>query len=249
MPHVPARLTVHAAILALCLAAGAAVAAPAPAAAAPAPAATAPAATAPATDEAASYSLGLAFATEWKEGGLTDTLSESAVVRGIHDALAGKALGPEDRKRASDFLGSAYARLAARNKQAAADFLAKNSHAPGVKTTASGLQYLVLAAGDAGPHPGPGDRVSVNYRGTLLDGKEFDSSYSRGKPVTVRTDSVIAGWREALPLMAPHARWKLFIPPELAYGATPPPALPANALLVFEIELLGIEPSGAAAQQ
>ena len=246
MPPVPARLTVHAAIIALCLAAGSAVAADAPAAAAARPR---PAGAATTANDEASYSLGLAFATEWKEGGLTEGLSEAAVVRGIHDALAGKALGPEDRKRASDFLGQAYARLAAGNKKAAEDFLAKNAHEPGVKTTASGLQYLVLAAGDAGPHPGPGDRVSVNYRGTLLDGKEFDSSYARGKPATVRVNSVITGWREALPLMTPHARWKLFVPPDLAYGATPPPAIPANSLLVFEVELLGIEPAGGGAQQ
>ena len=242
MPTVLVRLTVKAAIIALCLAAGTAAAADVPA---PHPTTRAKSANAPTANDEASYSLGLAFATEWKEGGLTEGLSEAAVVRGIHDALAGKPLGPEDRKRASDFLGNAYARLAAGNKKAAEDFLAKNAHAPGVKTTASGLQYVVMSPGDAGPGPGPNDRIAVNYRGTLLDGKEFDSSYSRGKPATVRLNSVIAGWREALPLMAPHSKWKLFVPPDLAYGATPPPAIPANSLLVFEVELLGIEPAGA----
>src|SRR5450631_1133058 len=180
MPSASIRFPILGALIAVCLAAGAAQAA------SPAPDATATPGKSPAgVDEAASYSLGIAFATEWKEGGLTDALSEAALVRGIHDALGGKPLTTDDRRIASGFLQNAYERLGARNKKAAQDFLARNAKEPGVKTTASGLQYVIVTPGDAsGPAPGPSDRVTVNYRGTLLNGTEFDSSYAHGQPAS-----------------------------------------------------------------
>lgn len=198
--------------------------------------------TAPAPAASASYSLGLSFANQWREGGLGEGLSQDDLLRGIRDGLGGKALTPEDRARAGEFLKAVYEGLGERNKAAARAFLDKNGKEKGVATTASGLQYTVLAGGDAAaPTAAANDRVTVQYRGTLLDGTEFDSSIARGKPAVVRPGTVIAGWREALGLMHTGAKWRVFIPPELGYGSTPPPSIPPNSLLVFEIEVLGIE--------
>ena len=193
---------------------------------------------------ASSYSLGLSFATQWREGGLDGLLSEPDLIRGIHAGLAGSPLTADDRQKASSFLHEAYQSWAARNKAAAAAFLAHNATQPGVKTTGSGLQYVVMAAGEAGsPVPAAGDHVTVQYRGRFLDGKEFDSSYSRGKPAVIRPGDVIAGWREALAMMHRGAQWRVFVPPDLAYAMTPPPSIPPNSLLVFDIEVVGLDPA------
>ncbi|MBV9698385.1 MAG: FKBP-type peptidyl-prolyl cis-trans isomerase [Gammaproteobacteria bacterium] len=204
------------------------------------PGSAAPAAVDPA---AASYSVGLSFATQWREGGLVPGLVEDALVRGIHDGLGGKPISAADRSQASAFLKGAYEALSERNKATANSFLASNARKQGVNTTASGLQYQVLTPGDPSqPMAGPNDRVTVQYRGSLLDGTEFDSSYSRGKPAIIRPSSTIAGWREALALMNRGAKWRVFVPPELGYGTTPPPVIPTNSVLVFEIEVLAIDP-------
>jgi FKBP-type peptidyl-prolyl cis-trans isomerase len=134
-----------------------------------------------------------------------------------------------------------------RNKAAAKDFLTKNGQEKGVKTTASGLEYKVLIPGDAkAPAVAPTDEVTVNYRGKLLDGSEFDSSYARGQPATFKVNGVIKGWQEALVLMKPGAKWQLFVPPELAYDASPRPGIPAGSLLNFEVELVSVKSSEAA---
>jgi FKBP-type peptidyl-prolyl cis-trans isomerase FklB len=196
---------------------------------------------------ASSYSLGLSFATQWREGGLDGLLSEPDLIRGIHAGLAGSPLTADDRQKAGSFLHDAYQAWAARNKAAAAAFLAHNAAQPGVKTTGSGLQYVVMAAGETGsPVPGAGDHVTVQYRGRFLDGKEFDSSYSRGKPAVIRPGDVIAGWREALAMMHRGAQWRVFVPPDLAYAMTPPPSIPPNSLLVFDIEVVGVDPADKA---
>jgi FKBP-type peptidyl-prolyl cis-trans isomerase FklB len=195
---------------------------------------------------ASSYSLGLSFATQWREGGLDGLVSADDLVRGIRAGLAGKALTPEDRQRANEFMRQAYEAWGNRNRATAAEFLASNAKQPGVKTTASGLQYLVMAPGDAKvPPAGPGDHVTVQYRGHLLNGTEFDSTYSRGKPGVIRPSDAMTGWREALEMMSPGAKWRIFVPPDLAYALRPPPAIPPNSLLVFDIEVLGIESTGA----
>jgi FKBP-type peptidyl-prolyl cis-trans isomerase FklB len=201
-----------------------------------------------ASREAASYSVGLSFSTQWKDGGLDGMLSEEDLIRGIRAGLAGTALTADDRQRASMFMREAYSGWATRNQAAAAQFLAQNAHQAGVKTTASGLEYMVMTAGDPGtPSPGLTDRVTVQYRGRLLNGMEFDSTYARGKPGVIRPSDAIAGWREALSMMTKGAKWRIFVPPDLAYALSPPPSIPPNALLIFDVELLSIDSAGAPA--
>jgi len=131
-------------------------------------------------------------------------------------------------------------RLAEANRAEGAEFMARNRTEKGVFTTGSGLQYSVLRAG-SGPRPRPGDRVRVHYRGTLLDGTEFDSSYARGEPAEFGLNDVIAGWTEGLTLMPVGSRYRFWIPGELAYGqAGSPPRIGPFATLVFEVELLDI---------
>ena len=131
---------------------------------------------------------------------------------------------------------------------ALADLLARNGHEKGVTTTASGLQYKVIAPGDRkAAAVAPTDAVTVQYRGKLLDGSEFDSTYARGAPVSFAVNGVIPGWQEALVLMKPGAKWQLFVPPELGYGASPKPGIPGGSLLIFDVELLSAKSSGAPA--
>jgi FKBP-type peptidyl-prolyl cis-trans isomerase len=128
------------------------------------------------------------------------------------------------------------------NRVAGAAFLLENKGKPGVVTTDSGLQYLILVAG-AGPRPTPTSTVTVHYRGTLVDGTEFDSSYSQGESASFPLDQVIPGWTEALQLMSVGSIYRLFIPPELAYGERGAGLMIGpNAMLLFEIELLATEP-------
>jgi FKBP-type peptidyl-prolyl cis-trans isomerase FklB len=148
-------------------------------------------------------------------------------------------------------MAQAYARSlfdasAARNAAAAKEFLVRNGKDKGVVTTNSGLQYKILAAGDKKAPPiSPADSVTVDYRGKLLNGTEFDSSYATGMPATFPVNGVIKGWQEALVLMKPGAKWQLFVPPELAYGARSRPKIPPNSLLIFDVNLLSVEPADA----
>lgn len=131
--------------------------------------------------------------------------------------------------------------VAEENAKQAATFLAGNKQREGVQETSSGLQYKVLKQGN-GPSPTLADTVRCHYRGRLLDGSEFDSSYSRGEPATFPVRGVIDGWTEALQKMRVGDKWQLFVPPDLAYGMNPPtPEIGPNSLLVFEVELLGID--------
>ncbi|MCK4905054.1 FKBP-type peptidyl-prolyl cis-trans isomerase [bacterium] len=127
-----------------------------------------------------------------------------------------------------------------KNKKDGEMFLAENKNKEGVITTASGLQYIVLTKG-TGLSPKIDDKVKVHYSGTLLDGTEFDSSYKRGEPVTFPLNGVIAGWGEALQLMNVGGKNRLFIPSELAYGEQGSGPIGSNSMLIFEVELLGIE--------
>jgi FKBP-type peptidyl-prolyl cis-trans isomerase len=127
------------------------------------------------------------------------------------------------------------------NRAAGEAYLAENAKRAGVQTTASGLQYEVLTAG-TGPRPKATDRVRVHYRGTLIDGKEFDNSYTRGEPAIFAVNEVVPGWSEAVQLMPVGSKYRVVLPPSLGYGdAGAPPDIPPSATLVFEVELLGIE--------
>lgn len=134
--------------------------------------------------------------------------------------------------------------LAEKNRQEGEDFLAENAAKEGVQITDSGLQYKVLEEGD-GVKPGPEDTVTVHYSGRLLDGTEFDSSYKRDRPATFGLDQVIAGWTEGLQLMETGAKYELYIPSDLAYGPGGNQGIPPNSTLIFEVELLEVEPAEA----
>jgi FKBP-type peptidyl-prolyl cis-trans isomerase FklB len=211
-----------------------------PAAAAPAPAII--------SDQEASYLFGLTFAEQLRRIGVSGQISTEQLMRGMKDALQGKSSSPDDNRKIQLYVNESMRLASERNKTAAADFLAKNGTKKDVQTTASGLQYKVIKAGDASaPSVQPTDDVEVNYRGRLVDGTEFDSSYSRGMPATFPVGGVIRGWTEALMLMKPGASYVLYIPPELAYGPRgKPPKIPANSLLIFDIELLSVKPKPAA---
>ena len=197
----------------------------------------------------ASYALGMQIGDHVK--GLPAEIDLELFLRGVRDTVAGRkpllasdeALKVQQRffKDTQAKQGERWEEEGRRNKQDGAAFLAANGKEPGVKTTRSGLQYLVMQEGD-GRKPKKKDRVRVHYRGTLLDGSEFDSSYSRGEPATFEVRRVIPGWTEALQLMSEGSKYRLFIPSELAYGKRGAgPEIGPHATLIFEVELLGIE--------
>jgi FKBP-type peptidyl-prolyl cis-trans isomerase FklB len=196
---------------------------------------------------AESYSLGITFGGQLHNGGLRESLSLDALIQGVRDGVAGKTVTQDDKQRAAMLLKSGKESIAAKNKSIARAFFAKNTKVDGVTTTASGLQYKILKSGGAdAPSPSPTDQVTVQYRGRLLNGTEFDSSYSRGQPAVFRLNGVIKGWQEALLKMKIGAKWQLFVPPELAYDVNSPAAIPPGSLLIFDIELLKISPPTAA---
>jgi FKBP-type peptidyl-prolyl cis-trans isomerase FklB len=210
----------------------------------------APAPAAPAANAAASHDLGLIFGNQLRNGGLESAVSLDALMQGVKEGLEGKPLTPPVKERATAFLRAGHNALAGLNKEKAREFLAKNTQAEGVATTASGLQYRVISPGDAqAKSPAATDHVTVQYRGTLLDGSEFDSSYGRGQPASFPLNGVIKGWQEALVLMKPGAKWRLFVPPELAYDTQPTPGIQPGSLLIFDVELLKVEPPPAAPAQ
>jgi FKBP-type peptidyl-prolyl cis-trans isomerase FklB len=199
------------------------------------------------TPDQISYLIGLVFGAQIHNMGITpDAIVSDSVVRGIKDGLQGKQLSAADQQQLQTYARSAGDALAARQANASKEFLAKNAKEKGVVTTASGLQYKILAAGDKKAAPiGPTDSVTVDYRGKLIDGTEFDSSYSRGMPATFPVNGVIKGWQEALVMMKPGAKWQLFIPPELAYGPRAQPKIPSNSLLIFDVSVISAEAAGA----
>jgi FKBP-type peptidyl-prolyl cis-trans isomerase len=228
-----------------------------PAGAAPAPQAAAPAKKAPAKAGAASeapakakasspsYSVGVSMGEQLRASGIPpELLNAQQLAQGVHDALSGKvSMTDKDRENLRGLVDS----VGESNHRAAAKFLAENGKKTDVVTTASGLQYKVLNAG-TGASPKTTDEVTVNYRGTLINGTEFDSSYKRGQPANFQVNRVIPGWTEALGLMKPGAKWQLFIPPQLAYDLRSAPPIPPGSLLIFEVELLSVKAAPTAAQ-
>jgi FKBP-type peptidyl-prolyl cis-trans isomerase FklB len=220
---------------------------------------TAPASPAPATSPAAQptaapdadrigYLFGLTFGEQMHNVGITDQVPVDALSRGLKEGLQGTKSTPAERQQVQEFVRSTMEAAIVRNESAAKDFLARNGREKGVTTTASGLQYRVILAGDAKAAPiSPTDSVTVQYRGKLLDGTEFDSTYARGMPASFTVNGVIRGWQEALVLMKPGAKWQLFVPPDLAYGENQKPGIPGGSLLIFDVELISVKSTGAAA--
>lgn len=196
-----------------------------------------------------SYIIGLDIGGNFKRQGADVDLD--ILIKGIKDALSGnKPILSEDeirevttafRQEMAKKQAEEKMKLAEKNKREGEAFLEENKKKEGVKTLPSGLQYKVITEG-SGRSPKESDTVTVNYRGTFVDGTEFDSSYKRGEPATFPVKGVIPGWVEALPLMKEGAKWQLFIPSGLAYGETGAGnAIGPNATLIFEVELISIK--------
>jgi FKBP-type peptidyl-prolyl cis-trans isomerase FklB len=221
----------------------------APAATTAAPGATPPAAAqtpAAPSPEQLSYWYGVQFGDSLKSVGVGGDLRYEALARGIKDGVRGKTLSNAEQMQLKAHIGAAMQDMVKHNQESAREFLARNGKEKGIVTTASGLQYRIVSPGDPkAAAVGATDEVSVNYRGKLLDGSEFDSSYARGVPLTLRVNGVIRGWQEALVLMKPGSKWQLFVPPDLAYGTSPRPGIPGGSLLIFDVELLSIKPPAA----
>jgi len=195
-----------------------------------------------------SYSLGYQFGQYIKSQGIDIDLE--IYTSGIKDALGGKEPQMSQEDIRATIMGLQQRQQAARQKEMkekstknleqGKTFLAENQKKEGVKALPSGLQYKVLAEG-SGKTPKADDTVTVNYKGTLIDGTEFDSSYKRGQPATFKVNGVIKGWTEALPLMKEGSKYQLFIPPDLAYGERGAGRnIPPNSTLIFEVELISV---------
>jgi|SRR5579864_934008 len=199
--------------------------------------------------EKTSYAMGMNFGTGLRKQSID--IDPAILARGLRDAFSnGKTLLTEDQARAiltqlqTDIRKKQQElarQLGDTNKKEGMAFLEANKTKDGVVTLPSGLQYKVLQEG-TGPKPTATDKVVCNYRGTLLDNTEFDSSYKRGQPATFPVTGVIKGWTEALQLMPVGSKWQLFVPAELAYGDRGAGGqIPPNATLIFEVELLSIQ--------
>ena len=192
--------------------------------------------------EKISYSIGLNIgrnlAGDLKKQSID--IDPSLLAKGVQDALTG-ANPLLSNEEVQQTMLAFQKKIMEKEKQRGEAFLAENKKKEGVKTLPSGLQYKVIKAG-TGKKPGMNDTVTVQYRGTLIDGTEFDSSYRRGQPATFQVSGVIPGWTEALTLMEEGAKWQLSIPPNLAYGERGAGGLIGpNATLIFEIELLSVQ--------
>jgi len=196
-----------------------------------------------------SYALGMEFGPSLKP--FENEIDISLFAMGLEDSLKKKdfLLTPEEIEKIKKMISKkvqAYRQkeknlLAEKNLKEGEEFLAENRKRKDVVTTESGLQYIVLHKGN-GPKPKKTDRIKVHYRGMLIDGTEFDNSYKRGKSVAFALQGIIPGWIEALQLMTVGSKYTLFIPPDLGYGHSGAGRLIGpNAVLIFEVELLGIE--------
>ncbi len=200
----------------------------------------------------ASYAIGMTLGHNWQQQGIDVDLD--LVLRGLKDEQSGGATllsQQEMQATLKAFQQSLMAKQmekrkeqAAKNKADGEAFLAANKNNPGVIALPDGLQYLVITNG-TGAMPAASDIVTVNYRGTLLDGTEFDSSYKRGQPASFPVGGVIPGWTEALQKMTVGAKWKIFIPSELAYKEQGTRGIAPNSTLIFEVELLDTKASVA----
>ena len=190
-----------------------------------------------------SYAMGINIAKNIKGQGL-DSVNTEAFAKGISDVMNDDSLlldVEQSQTMLSDYFQKLYNAKLEANAAAGKKFLEENKAKEGVKTTDSGLQYIVVKEGN-GPKPKVSDRVKVHYHGTLIDGTVFDSSVDRGEPIAFAVNGVIPGWTEALQLMSVGSKYKLFIPSDIAYGERgAPPVIGPNSTLIFDVELLEIE--------
>lgn len=204
-------------------------------------------------EDRASYIIGFNLGSNLKQQEIP--VSGDLIIKGLRDGLGGgKGLLTDEEIQATmtEFQQSMMAKqqekmqvMGAKNKKEADDFLAANKGKQGVITTASGLQYQILQQG-TGANPKETDKVTVHYKGTLIDGTVFDSSYERNEPATFVVNQVIPGWVEAMQLLKVGSKAKIFVPPALAYGETGAgQEIGPNSMLIFEVELLKTEPGGA----
>jgi FKBP-type peptidyl-prolyl cis-trans isomerase len=199
----------------------------------------------PAAADDALYTMGLNAGQQLHDNGVTHA-SLKRLEQGIKDGLAGKQATGADQMRLQGFLHSAAAASSARNAVAAHEFLAHNAKATGVTTTASGLQYRIIQPGDVNSaSPQATDQVTVNFRGTLLDGSEFDSSSKPGTLSTLQVNGLMQAWTEALTMMKPGAKWQLFVPPELGFGPATRRGVPGGSLLIYDLQLLSVAPDSS----
>ena len=208
--------------------------------------------------EKASYAIGMNIGKNLKRDSVD--VDPAVLYRGLKDAFAGSKLllTDEEAKTALTVLQTEVrAKEEAKTKAAAVEnkktgeaFLAANKSKEGVVTLPSGLQYKIIKAG-TGPKPAAEDTVLCHYRGTLVDSTEFDSSYKRGEPLKIPVGGVIKGWTEAIQLMPVGSKWQLYIPSDLAYGERGAPGSPIgpNSTLIFDVELISIEPKAAPKEQ
>jgi len=205
----------------------------------------------------ASYAIGYRMGIEFvsRQGGEFE-LDVDEAIKGIRDANSKKeptvskedmvlnVQGYENKMKQKQF--EAFKALAEKNKKRADDFLAQNRKKKGIKELSSGIQYRIIEDG-VGNHPTMDSEVTIHYRGSLIgvdnvdNYQEFDSSFVRGEPKTLKVKEVLKGWQEILPLMRPGGKWQVFIPPELAYGVRGQPPIGPNEILIFDINLLDIK--------
>jgi FKBP-type peptidyl-prolyl cis-trans isomerase FklB len=204
-----------------------------------------------------SYAIGMNIGQSMKKDSLD--IDPAIVQRGLKDAMSGakplmtdeeaKTVMTEFRTAMTKKKEAEAQQVGEANKQAGQQFLAANKDKPGVVTLPSGLQYKILKDG-TGPKPTATDTVVCNYRGTLINGTEFDSSYKGGQPATFPVNQVIKGWTEVLQLMPVGSKWQVFVPSDLAYGShSPAPEIGPNSMLIFEIDLLSIQEKKPADKQ
>jgi len=201
-----------------------------------------------------SYSIGYQIGGDLQRQGVK--FQSEALAKGIQDAVSGaKPMITQEemtqllvdlKRKIVASQQEELKKVAEKNLAEGKVFLAENEKKKGVKALASGLQYKVMKEG-AGRAPKAEDKVTVHYRGTLINGTEFDSSYARNQPATFQVDQVIPGWTEALQLMKTGSKWQLFIPAGLAYGERGAGPIPPNSPLIFEVELLSIDDGSGAA--
>lgn len=191
------------------------------------------------------YQVGLSMMTD------EIVVDFASLTQGLQDAISGKTppLSNKEMKslivdlktKARESQMRKHQETLVKNAQESENFLLKNGHKDGVKTTPSGLQYQILKEGDS-PSPTLENYVKVHYRGTFIDGTEFDSSLAKGDPQIFKIDGVIKGWKEALQMMRVGSKWRIYVPPNLAYGKGGLGGMiPGNKLLIFEMELISIE--------